>query len=93
MTEISDLTADVFEPCVEETFNINGQPVTLKEVEKGEPHGPKMRAPFILTFTSEEPIGMQDGIQIVTHPVVGEVELLVHRVADPEGPTYEIIFG
>jgi len=93
MTEISDLTADMFEPHIGESFNINGQPVTLKEVHKGDPHAPKLRAPFILTLTSEEPIGMEDGIQRVTHPSVGEIELLVHRVADPEGPTYEIIFG
>lgn len=93
MKDVSEYTADMFEGAIGTEYRIAGQPVTLKEVSKMDPHAPKLRAPFVLTFTSDEPIGMEDGQQIFSHPDLGEVELLVHRVADPEGPTYEIIFG
>ena len=93
MMELSEFKAEMFEGAVGSIFHIAGQPVTLKEVSKMDPHAPKLRAPFVLTFTSEEPIGIDDGQQVFKHPELGEFQLLVHRVADPEGPTYEIIFG
>jgi hypothetical protein len=93
MTDISEMTAETFEPLIGETFTINGQPVTLSAVEKVDPASPKLRTQTSLIFTAEEPIGMEDGIQHVAHPQLGEHGLLVHRITDPDAPTYEIVFA
>jgi hypothetical protein len=93
MTDISEMTAETFEPLIGETFTINSQPVTLKAVDKTDPASPKLRTQTSLVFTADEPIGMEDGIQNVAHPQLGEHGLLVHRVVDPDAPTYEIVLA
>jgi hypothetical protein len=93
MTDISEMTAETFEALVGESFTINAQPVTLKSVDKLEPASPKLRAPTSLIFTADEAIGMEDGVQQVAHAQLGEHALLVHRVTDPDAPTYEIILA
>lgn len=93
MTDLSDMTAETFEPLIGQTFTINGQPVTLKTVDKLDPPSASMRAPTSLVLTADEEIGMEDGVQVVGHDQLGQHSLLVHRIIDPEQPTYEIVFA
>lgn len=93
MKLLEDLKPEDFETLLGKAFELDGHTVTLKKVETREAPGKKFRAPMSLVFAGPEDTGVIAGTHTLSHPDIGEHALLVHRVTDPDEPTYEIVLG
>ena len=91
MKEIHELSEADFKDRIGQSFLINNQPVALAEVATQDAPSPKLRTQVSLIFRSEDELGGVDGLAPFSHPELGEHNLLVHRIVDPEGPAYEIV--
>ena len=93
MKSLADLNQNDFETLVDKEFTLDGHTVTLKKVEAREAPGKQFRAPVSLLFSGPEDTGVIAGTHTLSHPEIGEHALLVHRVTNPDEPTYEIVLG
>lgn len=93
MKETKDLGVEDFEGRIGQSFLINNQPATLAEVDSKDAPAKTMRTQVSLIFRSEGELGVSDGQEPFFHPELGEHVLVVNRIADPDGPTYEIILA
>lgn len=93
MKSLDELKSKDFEALVGKEFTLDGHPITLKHVDTREAPGKSLRAPVSLLFTGPEDTGIVGGTHTLSHPDIGDHALLVHRVTDPDEPTYEIILG
>ncbi len=99
MKTLDEITADDFKDRVGETFTIGKKNATLKAVDV-RPAGHKMfRDQVSLLFEADEDLEVDSGLAKVAHAELGRLDLLVHRIDnpdDPEGkdakPLYEIMF-
>ncbi|VXC91067.1 conserved hypothetical protein [Oceanicaulis sp. 350] len=92
MTTIEKLTADVFQPLVGETFDMEGRSLTLKTVTEGKAPTPSLPTPFTLEFSGPEDFHPMSAYAL-SHDAVGSHDLLIHRVGPSDEPLFEIIFG
>jgi len=92
MKSLEDLKAFDFKPLIGEDFDLDGNKLTLIEVDaRAAPH-PSLPAAMSLLFSGPEELNV-GGVHSLSHAAVGTHDLLVHRVVDPEGARFEIIFG
>jgi hypothetical protein len=92
MKSIAELTAGDFKPLTGETFDLDGHELVLLKVEENDAPHPSLPAPMCLFFSGPDGLVVA-GIHTLSHEAIGAHQLLVHRVTDPEGARFEIIFG
>jgi hypothetical protein len=96
--DLAALTADDFEAAVGTTFDVacpETEPteIRLESVARG-PERAGSRQPFALHFRGAPSLGLDQGIHLLVHPVLGELEIFLVPVgADTDGRSYEAVFN
>jgi hypothetical protein len=92
--DLANLASEHFEPLIGHTFTIGEHQVTLRGVHRRGRATSRFREQFALVFSlpHEVPIGSE--VLPVSHPAIGECDLLVTQVIDEaEGTALEICFS
>jgi hypothetical protein len=92
--DLANLAPEHFEPLIGDTFTIGAYQVTLRDVRRRGPTTSRFREQFALVFSlpHEVPIGSE--VLPVSHPAIGQCDLLVTQVIDEvQGTALEICFG
>lgn len=92
MKTLKDLAPDDFTSLIGDAFDLDGHTLTLRKVDTLEAPHPSLPIPISLVFSGPEDL-IVAGLHTLSHDKIGTHELLVHRVVDPGGPTFEIVFG
>ena len=100
MRDLSALTAGDFEPLVGEPFQLSetgagsgSVEVRLVEVLR-QKQRPGHRQPFTLHFLGPREPVLHQGVRLLSHTDLGELECLIGPVlSDSPGVTYEAIFS
>lgn len=89
---LARLAAEHFEPLVGDTFTIGEDKVTLSGVRRG--HRSRYRDQFAVVFSAPRNASVPLEPLSVSHPAIGQHDLLVTEVLDGGGRTaLEICFG
>jgi hypothetical protein len=92
--DLAKLAAEHFEPLIGHTFTIGDHQVTLRNVRRRAPTAPQFREPFSLLFSLPHQLPMGSDVLPVSHPSLGQCDLLVTQVIDEgQGTALEICFG
>ena len=92
--ELGKLTVEHFEALVGETFVIGEHRTKLRSVRRGPPTLARFREQFALTFDTPAGANISSVVLPVSHPAIGNHNLLVTQVIDATDPTaLEICFG
>ncbi len=92
--DLANLAAEHFEPLIGHTFTIGEHEVTLREVHRRERTMSRFRAPFSLVFSLPHQVPISSEVLPVSHPTIGQCDLLVTQVIDAaEGSALEICFA
>jgi hypothetical protein len=92
--DLAKLAPEHFEPLIGHTFTIGQHQVTLRDVRRRGRAASRFREQFSLLFSlpHETPIGSE--VLAVSHPALGQCDLLVTQVIDEaEGTALEICFS
>jgi len=90
---LADLAAEHFEPLVGTEFTIGAHPVTLRTVRRGRATPSRFREQFSITFSAPPAQSIAAEPVRVTHPTIGQHDLLVTEVMDGPDRALEICFA
>jgi hypothetical protein len=92
--DLASLAPEHFEPLIGHTFTIGDHQVTLRDVRRRGPTTPRFREPFSLLFSLPHQVPIGSEVLPVSHPGLGQCDLLVTQVIDEvQGTALEICFG
>jgi hypothetical protein len=80
--ELSQLTAEHFEPLVGETFTVGNTAVTLRDVSRGPETMSGFRQQFAMTFDAPRNFSIASDLSAVSHPAIGQYDLSVIEVIE-----------
>ena len=90
--QLAELTAEHFEPLVDQAFTVGDSVMTLRKVRRGCKSGPRFRQQFGIVFDApREPA--QSKILPVSHPALSRYDVLVNPVGAGSGAALEICFA
>jgi hypothetical protein len=89
MADLANLTADDFEPLLNDRFILDDFEVELSEVNRGGQAGGS-REQFSLIFNGGPSPPLPQGIRALEHPGVGRLELFLVPIAEGR---YEAVFA
>ena len=89
---IAALKGAHFSPLVGETFDLDGHPLVLRSVNEREAASERFRPMASLVFSGPEDL-VAAGLHSLSHEQIGTHTLLVHRIASPDGPLFEIVLA
>jgi hypothetical protein len=92
--DLANLAPEHFEPLIGHTFTIGEHEVTLRDVHRRERTTSRFREPFSLVFSLPHEVPISSEVLSVSHPTIGQCDLLVTQVIDAaEGSALEICFS
>jgi hypothetical protein len=92
--DLANLTPEHFEPLIGHTFIIGDHRVTLRDVRRRGRMTSRFREQFSLLFSRPHEVPIGSEVLPVSHPALGQCELLVTQVIDEaEGTALEICFA
>jgi hypothetical protein len=92
--DLASLAPEHFEPLIGHTFTIGDHQVTLRDVRRRGRTTSRFREQFSLLFSRPHEVPIGSEVLPVSHPALGQCELLVTQVIDEaEGTALEICFA
>jgi hypothetical protein len=92
--DLAKLAPEHFEPLIGHTFTIGEHQVTLRDVHRRGRTSSRFRAPFSLVFSLPRGVPIGSEVLPVSHPAIGQCDLLVTQVVhEAEGTALEICFS
>jgi hypothetical protein len=92
--DLANLVPEHFEPLIGHTFTIGEHQVTLREVRRRGRTTSRFREQFSLVFSLPHEVPIASELLPVSHPAIGQCDLLVTQVIDdPQGTALEICFS
>jgi hypothetical protein len=92
--DLASLAPEHFEPLIGHTFTIGDHQVTLRDVRRRGRTTSRFREQFSLLFSRPHEVPIGSEVLPVSHPALGQCELLVTQVIDDaEGTALEICFA
>ncbi len=92
--DLAKLAPEHFEPLIGHTFTIGEHQVTLRDVRRRGQAAARFREQFSLLFSLPHEMAIGSEVLAVSHPALGQCDLLVTQVIDEaEGTALEICFS
>jgi hypothetical protein len=92
--DLAKLAAEHFEPLIGETFTVGQYRLPLKSVRRIGKAAARFREQFALGFAAPRDSAIRSELMPVSHPAIGQFDLLVTQVMDEkDGTALEICFS